>query len=156
MRVSEAMTPRPMTIDPEAPVATAMAVMRERELRHLPVVDDAGRLVGVVTDRDLRSAVVAPALREYLSPEGRRWLERAGATLENLRVRNVMTSEAVTTTPEVPIEQAAAVMFERRVGCLPVVQHGQLVGIVTERDLLRALASALPAVKGSDPDSYLW
>lgn len=61
---------RPMTIDPEAPVETAVEVMRERGVHHLPVVDAGGRMVGIVTDRDLRSATFGPALADYLA-----WLE---------------------------------------------------------------------------------
>jgi CBS domain-containing protein len=69
MGVREVMTATPTTIDPQAPVETAVAVMRERGLRHLPVVDDRGALVGIVTDRDLRSAMFGPALADYLPEE---------------------------------------------------------------------------------------
>ena len=62
----------------------------------------------------------------------------------------------MTTDPEAPLAQAAAVMFEQRVGSLAVVKNGRLVGIVTERDVLRALALTLPSVRGVDPDTYLW
>ena len=155
-QVRDVMTKAPMTIDPEAPLATAVAVMRERELRHLPVVDDAGRLIGIVTDRDLRSAIVAPAFAEYLPSEERRRLRSLATTLENLRVRDVMTWGAVTIGPEAPIAQAAAVMTSARVGCLPVVDGGRLVGIVTKQDALKALAATLPSVRGGDPDTYFW
>ena len=64
--VRDVMTRRPITVDPDAPLATAAAVMREKAIRHLPVVDDAGRLVGIITDRDLRSAALAPALAPAL------------------------------------------------------------------------------------------
>jgi len=145
-----------MTIDPDAPVATAVAVMRERELRHLPVVDDRGRLVGVITDRDLRSALFAPAVAEYLSLVAQRRLRGIGQALEELRVRDMMTWDAVTIDPGAPVAQAAALMFEGRFGCLPVVEDGQLVGIVTERDVLKALAKTLAPVRGIDPDTFLW
>ena len=68
MEVRDVMTKTPMTIDPEAPVETAVAVMRERAMRHLPVVDGDGRLIGIVTDRDLRSAMFGSALAEHLPP----------------------------------------------------------------------------------------
>jgi acetoin utilization protein AcuB len=154
--VAEVMTREPITIDPDAPVGTAVAVMQEREIRHLPVVDDAGRLLGMVSDGDLRRAAFAPALADYLSVSARRHLEKLGATFDNLRVRDVMTWGAVTIGPLGPLAQAAALMFERRVGSLPVVEGSQLVGIVTERDVLKALASTLPAVRGLDPDTFLW
>ena len=155
-QVRDVMTRMPLTIDPDAPLATAVAVMRERELRHLPVVDDEDTLIGIVTDRDLRSAVFAPAFAEYLSDEDRGRLRALATTLENVRVRDVMTWGAVTIAPSAPVAQAAAVMATAGLGCLPVVEDGQMVGIVTERDALKTLAAMLPAVRGADPDTYFW
>lgn len=155
-RVREVMSKDPITIDPEAPIATAIAVMRDKGVRHLPVVDDAGRLLGVISDRDLRDAVFSPAFAEHLSLVARRRLRGLSATLEGLRVKDVMTWDAVTTKPEAALAQAAAVMFEGRFGSLPVVEKDELVGIITERDVLRALAETLPSVRGIDPDTYLW
>lgn len=153
--VRDVMARAPITIDPEAPVETALAVMREREVRHLPVVDDGGRLVGMVTDRDVRSAIFSPAFAEHLSSGQRARLHSLTVPLANLRVRDIMTWGAVTITPEAPVAQAAAVMAEGRFGSLPVVEGGRLVGIVTESDVLKALASTLQPVRGADPDDYL-
>lgn len=153
--VRDVMTRDPITIDPEAPVATAVAAMQEQKVRHLPVQDDAGRLVGLVTDRDLRCALFAPAIVDYLSASARRRRRGAGEALENLRLRAVMTWDPLTTGPDVPVARAAARMLEHRVGCLPVVEAGKLVGIVTERDVLRALAGRAPAARGVDP-AFLW
>lgn len=154
--VRDVMTRTPVTVDPEAPLATAAAAMRERQIRHLPVVDDAERLVGFLSDRDLRAAVLAPALLEYLPPAARHRVEKLGQSLEQLRVRDAMTWDAVTIAPGAPVAQAAALMFEARIGSLAVVEAGRLIGIVTERDVLRAIAATLPAVRGMDPDTYLW
>lgn len=156
MNVADVMSRSPMTIDPDAPIATAIAVMQEREVRHLPVVDDRGRLMGMITDRDLRSAAFAPAIAEHLSIVARRRLRGIGQALEGLRVKDAMTWDAVTIDPEAPVAQAAAVMFEGRFGSLPVVENGKLVGIVTERDVLKAVAKTLPPVRGVDPDTFLW
>lgn len=153
--VRDVMTKTPITIDPEAPLGTAAAVMREREIRHLPVVDKDGRLVGMITDRDLRWAVLAPVLAEHLSLGAQRRFRSLSAALENLRVRDAMTWDAVTIRSDASIAQAAAIMFEGRFGSLPVVDRGQLVGIVTERDVLKALAATMAAVRGNDPDTYL-
>jgi acetoin utilization protein AcuB len=153
--VEEAMTSRPISIAPDAPVETAMAVMRERRVRHLPVVDDAGRLVGVLSDRDVRSVILAPAIDQFLAVETRRHLTEAAATLRDVPVSRIMTSRVITTTPHAPLAQAAAIMYERRIGCLPVVTGGRLIGIVTDRDVLRGLAATLPAIRGADPDTYL-
>jgi CBS domain-containing protein len=135
-------------------VGTAIATMADHKIRHLPVVDDGGAVVGIVTDRDLRSAAIAPALEGHLSAEARRRLRGVGLTLENLRVKNAMTWEPITTTPDMPLTQAAALMLEKRVGSLPVLHNGALVGIITERDALRALAAQVPAV-GAIPTA-LW
>ena len=155
-RVKDVMTRAPYTIDPDAPIETATAVMRERGVRHLPVVDDTGKLTGMVSDRDVRDAVFAPAFAERLSASARRRLRSVAATLENLKVKDVMTWGGMTIEPDAMLVQAAAVMFEGRIGSLAVVQKGRLVGIVTERDVLRALALTLPSVRGVDPDTYLW
>ena len=155
-KVRDVMTKQPITIDPDAPLATAAAVMREREIRHLPVIDVAGRLMGIITDRDLRSAVFTPLVAEYLPSDERRQLRGVGETLENLRVRDAMTWDTVTTGPDVSLAQAAAVMFSARVGSLAVVEASRLMGIITERDVLKALAATVPAIRGADPDTYLW
>lgn len=155
MKVKEVMSRDPVTIDPEAPLGTAMDVMRRKRIRHLPVVDDAGRLLGIITDRDLRQATFAPALAEHLSLGAQRRLRGIGQALEDLRVKHAMTWVVVTTDPEATIARAAVVMFERRIGSLPVVEDGKLVGILTERDLLLALARELPDT-GVDQQGFLW
>jgi acetoin utilization protein AcuB len=155
MIVSDAMTKDPITIDPEAPLGTAVDVMRTNKLRHLPVVDDAGQLVGIITDRDLRHAVLAPAFEEYLSASGQRRFHRLGQTLEDLRVRDMMTWGVVATHPAAPLAHAALIMFERHVGCLPVVTEGRLEGILTEHDILQALASG-KSVRHFNIDGFLW
>ncbi len=131
-KVRDIASPDPVTIGPEAPLAAALAAMRERDVRHLPVVDDAGRLVGILTDRDLRRAAYA---RARALREARR----------DLLVQDVMSCAVVTTHPEASIAEAAGELYERRVGSLPVVDRGRLVGILTERDLLRAIARLLPS-----------
>lgn len=156
MLVKDAMTPRPLSIDPDAPLETAIETMSERRIRHLPVVDDRGRLVGMLSDRDVRSVVVGPAIVEYLSVAARRRLRAINENIESLRVRDVMTWDVVTIGADAPVAQAAALMFEGRFGSLPVVSGGALVGIITEHDVLKALAGTLPAVRGLDPDTVLW
>ena len=129
----------PLTIDPEATVGAALDIMRTKHVRHLPVVDEAGALMGIVTDRDLRHAAFSSAVQEYLPVRARRLARQIGETLENLRVRDVMTWAVVTTGPETPVLSAALIMFESRVGSLPVIERGRLVGLLTEQDVLKAL-----------------
>jgi acetoin utilization protein AcuB len=144
MKVKDVMTVNPLTAAPDTTVRAAIALMRERGIQHLPVVDDAGRLVGILTDRDIRHAALVPALAEYVPWEHRR--------LKALRVRDVMTWSVVTTDPDASLVQAGWMMFQRRIGSLPVVDNAHLVGILTEHDVLGALG------KGDeiDPDAFTW
>jgi acetoin utilization protein AcuB len=142
LRVRDVMSPSAVTIAPDAPLGTALTAMQVREIRHLPVVEPDGRLVGIVTDRDLRQATLArfQAVRDA---------ER------DLLVQDVMTCAVVTIEADAPVARAAALMYERRIGSLPVVEHGRLAGIVTERDLLRALIRESPA-RASIVEPFLW
>ena len=155
MKVKDVMTRNPITIDPEAPLATAMAVMKKNAIRHLLVTDDAGRLLGIITDRDLRSAAFAPALIERLSGRAQRHAHGIGQALEELRVRDAMTWDIVTTHPEVGLGHAARVLFFGRFGSLPVLDGTKLVGILTERDLLRAVSILMPDPP-VDVEGFLW
>jgi acetoin utilization protein AcuB len=143
-KVRDVMTPDPLTVVPDATVRSAIGLLREKGIQHLPVIDDAGRLVGMLTDRDLRHAALVPALAEHLTWEHRR--------LKALRVRDVMTWTVVTTDPDVTVVQAGWTMFQRRIGSLPVVEGGRLVGILTEHDVLQALGKG----EAIDPDQFVW
>ncbi len=142
--VKNVMTGNPLTVGPDAPLRQAVHLMRDRKIRHLPVVEEGGRLVGMLTDRDVRHAALVPALAEHLAWEPRR--------LKALRVRDVMTWSVVTTQPEATIAQAGLTMFQRRIGSLPVVEEGRLVGILTETDVLGALTKG----QETDPDALVW
>src|ERR671916_1508217 len=120
------MTREVAVLSPQATASEALGLCREKRIRHLPVLEE-GRLVGVVSDRDLRSA--APAFGDP---------ERASA-LQEIRISDVMTREVVSARPDDPIEVAANRMRERRIGCLPVVEGGELVGIITSSDVMEAL-----------------
>ena len=130
--VEDSMTREVVTLSPEATAKEALALCRERRIRHLPVVED-GKLVGIVSDRDLRSAT--PAFGD----------PARAAALEEVRVSSVMARDVLTARPEDPIEAAANRMREARVGCLPVVEGEDLVGIVTASDVMGALVQLLGA-----------
>jgi CBS domain-containing protein len=124
-----------VTLGVGATVREAVALMREREIRHVPVVDARERLVGIVTDRDLRQVILDVAIGR-VGPE-------AGGT-GDLGLREVMTWGVVTVTPGTDLREAARVMRERRLGALPVVDAGgHVLGILTERDLIDALQAVL-------------
>jgi acetoin utilization protein AcuB len=131
MNVAAVMTKDLLVVGLDTPVREAAELMRSRIIRHLPVLDDTGRVAGIVTDRDLRHAAFLPALAGRVCWEA----HRLSAPL----VRDIMTWSVVTTRPDVPLEQAALTMFQRRIGSLPVVEDGRLVGILTERDVFTGL-----------------
>jgi acetoin utilization protein AcuB len=124
-----------VTVRAETLVSETAELMKRRRIRHVPVVNGAGHLVGIVTDRDLRQVIFDPAIRERAGT-------LAGA-LAGLTVREIMTWGVISVQPEADLRQAARLMYERKIGALPVAEGGRVVGIVTETDLLRALEDAL-------------
>ena len=102
-------------------------------IRHLPVLDDDGQqMVGIVSQRDLFRGALAKALGYG------RYAQRK--ILDTLVVKDVMASEPITTVPETLLAEAARILGERKIGCLPVVESGRLVGIVTEADFVALVA----------------
>ena len=131
MLVRSRMTPDVMTVTPQTSLGEALRITREENIRHLPVVQD-DRLLGVVTDRDLRLA--APPV--WASGTDYDELRR---TFEQKTVGEVMTSQEIVATTEVtPIEEAARVMYQHRITCLPVMRDDKLVGILTDTDVMRS------------------
>lgn len=106
-------------------------IMKMKRLRHLPVVEE-GRLVGMLTQRDLFHAALSIALN---------FGEKAQKEfLKTVVVKEVMTEEVLTIDPGADVKEAARLLIEHKIGCLPVVENGKLVGLVTETDLLRVIA----------------
>jgi acetoin utilization protein AcuB len=117
MRVAERMTPNPSVVRLGDSLAAARVIMQAEGLRHLPVIERK-RVLGIISDRDLR--------------------QHTNEMTETL-VETVMTADPVTVSPHASVEEAASLMLVERIGCLPVVEDGGLVGIITTTDLLRAL-----------------
>lgn len=135
LRVADFMTRGIVTIHAGTRARDAAQVMRERRIRHLPVVDRGGKLAGIVTDRDLRQTLFDPAIRERVG--------EAAEALNALLVRDVMTWSVITIRPDSDLRLAANLMHEQKVGALPVVRQGKVVGILTESDVLKALVRVL-------------
>jgi acetoin utilization protein AcuB len=135
VRVSEAMTRPAITVSADATVGLAWKLMRLRKVRHLPVLDKAGGLVGIVSDRDLRQVILEPAIQEQLGNMSR--------ALNILTVKEVMTWGVVSVRPDTEIRQAARIMHEQKIGALPVTDRGKLLGMLTGDDLLKALLRIL-------------
>jgi acetoin utilization protein AcuB len=134
MFVRDCMTPDPKTIEPDATLEDAFGLMRALKIRHLPVVR-GHRVVGMVTWTDLMRAT--PPERAGLR------VRATHAHLRNAEVSDIMTVDPVTTSPGVPVEVAARTLREHKIGALPVLERGLLVGIVTESDLFDVLTDML-------------
>ena len=130
MRVRELMTGALITARPDMPVLDARHLMIEKRIRHLLVTNESGELLGIVTDRDIRLNL--PSQATSLSVWELNYL------LTRLMVGKVMTQSVITVGPDRKVRDAALLMLDHRIGALPVVDGGRLIGIVTETDLLRA------------------
>jgi acetoin utilization protein AcuB len=130
--VKDSMSRQVVALPPQATAGEALALCRERRIRHMPVLED-GRLVGIVSDRDLRSAT--PALGDPARAEA----------LGRILISEVMASEVTTALPDDPIEEAANAMREKKIGCLPVVEDDNLVGIISSSDVMEALVYLMGA-----------
>ena len=132
-RVQDIMTSEVTTLKRNEKLTLADDVMQLGRIRHLPVLDDDGQeLVGIVSQRDLFRGALARALGY-----GQRAHRKI---LDTLSVKDVMTTDLITTSPETSITEAARMLMERKIGCLPVVKDGHLVGIITEGDFVALVA----------------
>ncbi len=135
MRVSTLMTRKPFTLAPDASLDEAMQLMDEHGLRHLPVVE-AGRLVGVVSDPDLLAAT------GWLPARVRELYQDRSTDQRSRTLREIVQPKVRTLGPDDTVVSAAVELVAGKIGCLPVLEHGELVGILTETDLVRAFADA--------------
>ena len=131
-RVSELMTSEVFTLTPDDNLSTLRDLMAERSVRHVPVVDREGDLVGLVTHRDL--------LRTSLVDQADTPLFLEQAVLGRLKVGDLMTRDVEAIGPETDVREAAQLMYENKFGCLPVVEGRRLVGIITGADFVRRMA----------------
>ena len=135
MLVRSRMTANPIVVHPDTSFEDALQLLREKKIRRLPVVDKQGNLVGIVVEKDLLYASPSPATS--LSVFEVHYL------LSKLQVKDVMTKRVITVTEDCPLEEAARIMVDHKIGSLPIVREKQVVGIVTETDIFRVMAEAL-------------
>jgi acetoin utilization protein AcuB len=133
MTVADLMTSRAITTDPYTPVLEARQLMLHKCIRHLLVIDGP-KLVGIVTDRDIRLSLPSPATSLSI------W--EINYLIARMTVASVMTRNLVTIGPREDAKDAARLMLDRKIGALPVLDGDELVGIITETDLLRAFVKA--------------
>ena len=135
MIVARRMKRNPVFVDEGDSMKKAMDLLKEHEIRHLPVLKDGEKLVGILSERDIKQASPSPAtaleIREiyYL--------------LDKVKVKQIMTRRPYTISSTAPIEEAALIIREKKIGCLPVVDNGRLVGILTETDIVDSFIEAM-------------
>ena len=135
MNVARRMKRNPVFVDEADSMKKAMDLLKEHEIRHLPVLKDGDKLVGILSERDIKQASPSPAtaleIREiyYL--------------LDKVKVKQIMTRRPYTVSSSAPIEEAALIIREKKIGCLPVVDNGKLVGILTETDIIDSFIEAM-------------
>lgn len=137
MLVKDLMTPDPLCGHPDMVVTEIQKLMSDNNIRHVPIVDQEAKLVGLVTQRSLLSALRAEEsdLSQF----------EVSYILARIQAQHVMVEDVITIEQDVPVEEAARVMADRRIGCLPVMGDDGLVGIITDNDLFSAMLNLLGA-----------
>jgi acetoin utilization protein AcuB len=139
MLVRSKMTHDVITVSPSTTLAEARQITREHRIRHLPIVEN-GKLVGIISDRDLGRATPPVWAADYA---------QLMQDLQTRTVREHMIDKIIFIAPDAPIEEAAQLMYTNRIGCLPVLNGDDLVGILSETDLLRAYAELFGVQRSS-------
>ncbi|KPL23292.1 MAG: hypothetical protein AMJ93_05015 [Anaerolineae bacterium SM23_84] len=137
MLVGERMTRNPITVKEGTSLYDALKIMRENRVRRLPVLGKGGKLVGIVSEKDLLYASPSPATSLSV------W--EISYLTSKITVRELMTTELVTICEDCPMEEAARIMVDNKIGGLPVVRGDQLIGIITETDVFKILLELLGA-----------
>lgn len=136
MLVGERMSHPVITVSPDTPVLDAVDMLRKEHIRRAPVVQD-GKLVGIVAEKDMLNA--SPSSATLLSV----W--EVNYLVSKIKVKDVMTRKVLTVTEDTPIEEAARIMADNKVGGLPVMRDGKVVGIITETDIFKLLLEMMGA-----------
>ncbi len=130
MYVSDWMTAKVFTVGPDDYLSDALLLMKEKNIKHLPVVK-GGKLKGLISDRDIKE--YTPSKATSLDIYELHYL------LAKTKIKEIMNAKVLTTTPDAPVEEAAMLMLDKSIGCLPVLDDGGLVGIISDKDIYRSL-----------------
>ncbi len=144
LSVAEIMTAQPHTLGPDASLAQARQLMSEQHIRHIPVVDNDGQLVGVVSQRDVLAAADSSVLPDRQAHEEE---ERYVA------LSAVMTSPVQTVDESASLRGTAMHLQQNRMGCLPVTRDGKLVGIITDSDFVSIAINLMEQLEQAEPDA---
>ena len=134
MQVQTIMSRSVITLTPEQTLRDAVNLLRSKHIRQLPVVEDS-KLIGIITDRDVKRAT--PSLHSGVERE------EYDRVLDTTQISQFMTREPMTVSPDTDLKEAVKIFIDRKIGALPVVANGQLVGIITEIDALKVLYEKL-------------
>ncbi len=137
MLVKNRMSQPVITVDPDTPIMDALNLMKTRSIRRTPVVDKHGKLIGIVSDKDLLNA--GPSDATSLSVWEINYL------IGKIKVKQVMTRAVLTVEGDTPIEEAARIMVDNKVGGLPVMAGDEIIGVITESDLFKILLELMGA-----------
>ncbi len=137
MLVKERMSSPIIAIDPNMPIMEALKLMQDKNIRRTPILDKKGNLIGIVSDKDLLNA--APSDATTLSVWEMNYL------LAQVKVKDVMTKKVLTVTEDTPIEEAAYIMVQNKIGGMPVMRGSQVVGLITETDLFKIFLELMGA-----------
>jgi len=141
MLIKDWMTKNVITVTPDTSMLKASKILKDKNIRRLPVVDEAGKLIGMVTDRDIKEA--SPSKATTLDVHELYYL------LSELKVKEIMTPHPETISPEETVEQAAIKMLKHKIESLPVVnEENQVVGIITDTDIFKVLIDITGAYLG--------
>jgi len=130
MYVSDWMTKKVYAVEPDEYLSDALSVMKEQSIKHVPVVK-GGKLKGILSDRDIKE--YSPSKATSLDIYELHYL------LAKTRIKEIMKTKVITTTADTPVEEAAMVMLDQGIGCLPVLDTGNVVGIISDKDIFRSL-----------------
>jgi acetoin utilization protein AcuB len=131
MFVSDWMTNKVYTVTPDDNISTAIKLLKEKKIKHLPVVKNDATIVGILSDRDIKDYTPSKATTFEI--------RELNYILFTTKVKEIMVKKVITAPPNMAIEEAAMIMYDNTIGCLPVVENHKLVGIISDKDLFRVL-----------------
>ena len=131
MFISDWMTKKVYSVTPDDSIATAIKLLKEKKIKHLPVVKSDGTVVGMLSDRDIKDYTPSKATTFEI--------RELNYILFTTKVKEIMVKKVISAPPAMAIEEAAMIMYDNNIGCLPVVDHNKLTGIISDKDLFRVL-----------------
>jgi len=142
MFVSDWMTTKVFTVKQDDNISDAIKLLKEKKVKHLPVVEDGEKVVGILSDRDIKD--YTPSKVSTFD------IHELNYILFTTKVAKIMVKNVIIAMPDMPIEEAAMVMYDKNIGCLPVVNQGKLIGIISDKDLFRVLVDITGVRQGGN------